>query len=79
MICVRCQNDFVLFADDRNTLQQLVEGVTTEMTSLKIWFDLHKLSLNLNKTKSMLFGHRKINIRLITLILKECMKIHFWV
>jgi len=31
------------------------------MTKLKKWFDVNKLSLNLEKTKFMDFGNRKIN------------------
>lgn len=59
----------VLFADDTNifcsgeNLQQLVEDVTKEINKVKIWFDRNKLSLNLNKTKIMLFGNYKMNIQ----------------
>uniref|UniRef100_A0A3P9M519 Reverse transcriptase domain-containing protein n=1 Tax=Oryzias latipes TaxID=8090 RepID=A0A3P9M519_ORYLA len=55
----------VLFADDTNLfcdgddLQQLIEIVKKEMEKLKLWFDVNKLSLNLSKTKMMLFGHHK--------------------
>uniref|UniRef100_A0A8C7Y996 Reverse transcriptase domain-containing protein n=1 Tax=Oryzias sinensis TaxID=183150 RepID=A0A8C7Y996_9TELE len=55
----------VLFADDTNVccdgdnLQQLIEIVKKEMEKLKLWFDVNKLSLNLSKTKMMLFGHHK--------------------
>lgn len=51
-----------LFADDINlfligdTLEQLLEA-TDEMKWLKIWFDCNKLSLNVSKTKVMLFGN----------------------
>ena len=30
-----------------------------EMVKLKKWFDENKLSLNLNKTKLMIFGHQR--------------------
>jgi hypothetical protein len=59
----------VLFADDTNifcsgeNLQQLVKDVTKEINKLKIWFDSNKLSLNLNKTKIMLFGNCNMNIQ----------------
>lgn len=59
---------FVLFADDTNImcagedLQQLLKEMTHEMNKLKNWFDLNKLSLNLDKTKLMLFGRRKVDI-----------------
>lgn len=58
---------FVLFADDTNVfcsgenLQQLLEVTTTEISKLKLWFDVNKLSLNLSKTKLMLFGNRKVD------------------
>lgn len=58
---------FVLFADDTNffssgnNIQKLVESIEYEMTKLKKWFDVNKLSLNLKKTKFMVFGNRKIN------------------
>ena len=58
---------FVLFADDTNifcsgdNMQHLLNMITSEMNKLKKWFDRNKLSLNLNKTKIMLFGNRKID------------------
>lgn len=65
---------FTVFADDTNVfccgdnLQQMMEMVTIEMNKLKLWFDSNKLSLNLNKTKFMVFGNRNINtdVSLIT-------------
>ena len=57
----------VLFADDTNifcsggNLQELLRMITTEMCKIKNWFDRNKLSLNLSKTKLMLFGYHKIN------------------
>ncbi len=59
----------VLFADDTNKfcsgedLKKLLEEITKEMSKLKVWFDRNKLSLNLNKTKMMLFGNYRINIQ----------------
>ena len=65
---------FVLFADDTNilyagdNLEDLLEGVSTELLKLKKWFNLNKLSLNVNKTKLILFGENtedtQINIQL---------------
>ena len=58
---------FLLLADDTNifcsgdNLQQLLRLITSEMNKLKQWFDRNKLSLNLNKTKIMFFGNRKID------------------
>lgn len=60
--------NFILFADDTNifcsgdNLQQLLEIITSEMKKLKQWFDVNKLSLNLSKTKIMLFGKHKKKI-----------------
>lgn len=63
---------FVLFADDTNifcsgeNLQQTLETITTGINKLKVWFDKNKLSLNLSKTKIMLFGrHIDCNVELI--------------
>ena len=56
---------FVLFADDTNfhcsgyNLQELSESIVHEMKKLKNWFDVNKLSLNLEKTKFMIFGNRE--------------------
>lgn len=46
----------VLFADDTNLfcsgadLQKLMLDVTTELSKLKVWFTINKLSLNMSKT-----------------------------
>lgn len=53
----------ILFADDTNilcsgeNLQQLRSIMTAEIKKLKHWFELNKLSLNLSKTKVMVFGN----------------------
>lgn len=41
--------------------------LSSEMNKVKLWFDRNKLSLNLNKTKCMVFGNckNKIDIKLI--------------
>lgn len=55
----------VLFADDTNffcsgeDLKTLAVCVETEMVNLKKWFDENKLSLNLNKTKFMVFTNKR--------------------
>lgn len=57
---------FVIFADDTNifckgeNLQHLLKIVSEELVKLKLWFDLNKLSLNIKKTKFMIFGNRRI-------------------
>lgn len=59
---------FVLFVDDTNiivsgeNLEQLLKQVTKEMNKLKRWFNVNKLSLNLKKTKFMLFSKRKTDV-----------------
>uniref|UniRef100_A0A669CB82 Reverse transcriptase domain-containing protein n=1 Tax=Oreochromis niloticus TaxID=8128 RepID=A0A669CB82_ORENI len=61
---------FVIFADDTNImcsgveLPQVLEMITQELTILKKWFDINKLSLNLDKTKFMFFGNQKKNIKI---------------
>ncbi len=58
---------FILFADYTNifcsgdNLQQILEVITIEINKLKRWFGVNKLSLNISKTKIMLFGKYKIN------------------
>ena len=57
----------VLFADDTSLystgkdLDQLINTVKGELEALKKWFDANKLSLNLSKTKYMIFSNKKIN------------------
>ncbi len=57
----------VLFANDTNIfcsghdLKEVLSLVNSEMIKLKSWFNINKLSLDLSKTKKMLFGNgRKI-------------------
>ena len=38
-----------------------METVTVELSKQKLWFNSNKLSLNLDKTKYMIFGHRQID------------------
>lgn len=53
----------VLFADDTNifcsggNLKELLDTITSEMCKIKKWFNRNKLSLNLSKTKIILFGN----------------------
>ncbi len=59
---------YVIFADDTNiffsgeNLQQLLLVVTAEMTKLKQLFNINKLSINLNKTRFMIFESYKIPV-----------------
>lgn len=56
----------ILFADDTNficsgeNLEQLLDTLENELTKLKSWFDANKLTLNLSKTKFIIFGNRTI-------------------
>lgn len=57
---------FILFADDTNiigngeNLQELLRTITQEFINIKAWLDMNKLSINLNKTKIMIFGNKAI-------------------
>ena len=57
----------VVFADDTNIfcsgddLNQIMKVLKSELSKLKQWFDRNKLSLNLSKTKFMIFGNRNKN------------------
>lgn len=59
---------FIIFADDTNifcsgeNLQRLMEVVSTELEKLKLWFDSNKLSLNIKKTKYIIFGNKTIDL-----------------
>ncbi len=74
-ICnVSCKFNCVLFADDTNlfcfgkNLEHLLNTVVTELTKIKRWFDVNKLSLNISKTKFIIFGNRPINQRVQIII-----------
>uniref|UniRef100_A0A672FS48 Reverse transcriptase domain-containing protein n=1 Tax=Salarias fasciatus TaxID=181472 RepID=A0A672FS48_SALFA len=64
----------VVFADDTNIfctgddLQQMMDIVSQELSKLKSWFNRNKLSLNSEKTKFMLFGNQKNNIKVKLMI-----------
>uniref|UniRef100_A0A8C6LAH3 Reverse transcriptase domain-containing protein n=1 Tax=Nothobranchius furzeri TaxID=105023 RepID=A0A8C6LAH3_NOTFU len=59
---------FILFADDTNVLSfgkdliTLMDKVEKELNALKCWFNLNKLTLNLNKTKFIIFTNRAITV-----------------
>ncbi len=62
---------YVLFADDTNIFcsgenLQLLDMIITELNKLKTWFHRNKLSLNLNKTKIMLFGNCNTEVKVST-------------
>ena len=53
---------FILFADDTNifrsgcNLNVLANEISEELGKLQVWFNVNKLSLNIQKTNYMLFG-----------------------
>jgi len=53
----------ILFADDTNLLFELEDQNThviqNELINIAEWFSINKLSLNISKTKYMLFGKNK--------------------
>ena len=57
----------ILFADDTNAfcagkdVIDLTHKITDELSIMKEWFDINKLSLNVSKTKYMVFTNCKIN------------------
>ena len=57
----------IVFADDTNmfcsgdSLKQLIEVITADMIQVKHWFDKNKWSLNISRTKIMLFGKYQTN------------------
>ena len=67
--------NLILFADDTNlfysgkNLDHLMGTVVKELDALTRWFSINKLSLNVSKTKYMIFGNRKNNTRVKVMIL----------
>ena len=61
----------ILYADDTNILcsgkdlGQLIDSTNQVLENLHDWFNANKLSLNLQKTKFMLFGKRSLNENII--------------
>ena len=60
--CVLFADDTTLFCSNQN-LGQLLDTVEAEMKTLKKWFDVNKLSLNIDKTKFILFSNKQINTK----------------
>ena len=59
------QSNMILYADDSvvfasgNTFQEACSKVQSDLNGVDIWCRYHKLSINVNKTKAMSFGHCK--------------------
>jgi len=60
--------DKILFADDTNlfhsdkNIQNLFNTVNSELSSLSNWFKANKMSLNIKKTKYILFTNKKVDL-----------------
>lgn len=58
----------VLFADDTTffisgeNINQLIADVTAELSRIKQWFDVNKLSMNLSKTKYIIFSNNNATV-----------------
>ena len=77
---------FILFADDTNIfyshscLTHLVEVLCTELNKLHTWFNVNKLSLNIDETNYILFGRyatrRDVTLHINTVEMKrvQCTK-----
>lgn len=61
----------VLFCSG-DDLQNLLEDMTNEISKVKFWLDKNKLSLNLNKSKLMLFGNSSLNTNAEIQIIDWC-------
>ena len=65
---------YILFADDTNlflsnpSLEILIKTVNLELNKLATWFRANKLSLNVNKTNFILFGHKRYPVNIIVQI-----------
>ena len=61
---------FIIFADDTSIvcsgkdLQKLLQDTTRELGKVAEWFNVNKLSLNVDKTKFMVFANRYISGRI---------------
>ena len=70
--------EFILFADDTNVflchknLNFLIQKVNFEMIKLTSWFQANRLSINIKKTKYMLFKPRQKRQTLDHLTVKLC-------
>ena len=68
---------FILFADDTNlfysneNLVDLVNTLNLELIKLSEWFQCNKLSINVSKTKFMLFGTKHVKEKQIMMLLSE--------
>lgn len=78
--CVLYADDTTLYCSGEN-LHQLLTNVSRELFQIKLWFDANKLSLNITKTKRIIFGNRHIhnitNLKIDDMVLERVMEIKF--
>ena len=64
IVCASKQLKFILFADDTtiyyngNNEKETIQIINSELKELNLWFQLNKLSLNVFKTKFMIFNRK---------------------
>ena len=58
------------FSCDKNDVNHMSEQINTELRNIQEWLNINKLSLNVSKTKYMIFHHHQRNIKTITPTLK---------
>ena len=56
-------------------MKELADSIVHEMKNLKRWFDENKLSLNLEKTKFMIFGNREKDDEVVLTIVVDIVDI----
>jgi hypothetical protein len=70
--------NIILFADDTNLfltgtdIDEMCRIMTTELTKLNIWFQVNKLSLNIQKTNFIIFGNKKCVNRNYNITIDGC-------
>ena len=57
---------FIIYADDTTLMRNLNEfDINKELSNLSIWLKLNKLSLNVSKSKFMIFYHPRKKITIL--------------
>ena len=65
---------FILFADDTNIfchgndLKALENIINSELSHVNTWFSANQLSLNIKKTKYIIFGHKIVHAKILAYI-----------
>ena len=64
IVCASKSSKFILFADDTtiyyngNNEKETIQIINNDLKELNLWFQLNKLSLNVSKTKFMIFNRK---------------------